>query len=455
MTSSTNFTNGTVVSPAWANTMDANVFDYKVNVKDFGAVGDGVTDDIAAFEAAIAALPVKLDAPYYSAKGVVEVSPGTYYLSRTLNIEHQLILRGTGSPMGNGYGACRLKFPTGVLGVAIHSAQSSSTGKDAAGTLIENLTITTTRGSAALEAGKYGVYARTKFCLRNTLVSLFGDAGVFITGEAGVTGNVNNWYLDRCRIAENGYAGLYVLGPDANAGTAVSVDCGSNLGIGIRDSSFLGNTYIGCHTNANTTYGFYTTNANAYSMFLGCYSEGGETNLVNHPALILGGILATANTGDAASLSSGTGNDLRVLNAALNPYTGIDFGNTTVSATTTNLDRYKEGTWTPTVANITLAAGAPSSATYSGTYTVVGNIVHWNIIVTPANTTTVAFTTNSTTFTLPGSYTPTTHDTGVVSSITGATAAIAVVKSDGKVYPRNYAATNDSIVLSGTYLIAT
>ena len=274
---STTFTSGTVVTSDWANAINRDSFEYKVNVKDFGGIGDGVTDNYAAIQAAIASLTSLTAAPNYSAKGVLEFGPGTWYCSDTIGLEHQLTIRGTGSPSGNGYGVCILKFPTGKIGIHIRSAQTATSGKDAAGTCIENITITTTRGSAAQEAGKHGVYSNTRFKMRNVIVSLFGDTGCNIIAEAGVTGNANVWYLENCRFAENGYDGLYVEGPDANAGTAISVDCGNNLRWGFFDASFLGNAYIGCHTNNNTSGGYKTTNLNGYSTFVGCYTEGGET----------------------------------------------------------------------------------------------------------------------------------------------------------------------------------
>jgi hypothetical protein len=55
-----------------------------VNVKDFGAVGDGTTDDYAAFTAAIAAAP---------AGGSVLVPPGTYVLATRITINKALTFR--------------------------------------------------------------------------------------------------------------------------------------------------------------------------------------------------------------------------------------------------------------------------------------------------------------------------------------------------------------------------
>ncbi|WP_420568312.1 glycosyl hydrolase family 28-related protein [Thalassovita sp.] len=56
-----------------------------VDVRDFGAIGDGVTDDTAAFEAADAAANGR----------VVLVSAGTYYLASTLTMESPVRFQGT------------------------------------------------------------------------------------------------------------------------------------------------------------------------------------------------------------------------------------------------------------------------------------------------------------------------------------------------------------------------
>lgn len=60
-----------------------------VSVLDFGAVGDGVTDDTAAIQAAIDSLG--------AVGGVVEVPPGTYKVSSALNISSYVCLRGSGA----------------------------------------------------------------------------------------------------------------------------------------------------------------------------------------------------------------------------------------------------------------------------------------------------------------------------------------------------------------------
>ena len=70
---------------ATARTVEEKLSDT-VNVFDFGAVGDGVTDDTDAIQAAIDALP--------STGGVVFFNPGTYLISSTLTASTGVLLNG-------------------------------------------------------------------------------------------------------------------------------------------------------------------------------------------------------------------------------------------------------------------------------------------------------------------------------------------------------------------------
>jgi len=111
MTNSTNFVTGTQVTKEWLNDIDALRFDAdgasllsympagvgavatdvqdklreNVSVKDFGAVGDGVTDDTAAIQAAINAVEATGKA------GVVVVPPGTYKMLSGVVIDASVI----------------------------------------------------------------------------------------------------------------------------------------------------------------------------------------------------------------------------------------------------------------------------------------------------------------------------------------------------------------------------
>jgi hypothetical protein len=105
------------------------------NVKKFGAKGDAVTDDIAGFETAIAAMSTVQDLK----GGLLYVPPGTYRLSRTLNITRPLRLLGASARYLE---SSVLLFDEGVTGVVTwHGAMGSPDGGHADGCSIEYLTI--------------------------------------------------------------------------------------------------------------------------------------------------------------------------------------------------------------------------------------------------------------------------------------------------------------------------
>src|SRR5688500_7421158 len=61
---------------------------FSLNVKDFGAIGNGSTDDTAAIQAAIDALP--------AAGGLIVIPAGTYVVSSSLVLKEGVQLEGSG-----------------------------------------------------------------------------------------------------------------------------------------------------------------------------------------------------------------------------------------------------------------------------------------------------------------------------------------------------------------------
>jgi hypothetical protein len=281
----------TKVSYSMISGAPVNVFDFMTaaQIADVQS-GTGSIDCLAAFNAAIASFPNNAAFAPYNGGNTVVVPQGTYYLSGQLNISRQIILSGVTTPDGNAWSGSILKFPTGTTGIRIYDYRTSPDGTDAGGTTIENLVIRTTRNAPAAEGGYHGIFPDTRVTIRNCVITYFGDCGINIVATAPV-GNANNWRIDNVRSAENGFDGLFVDGADANAGVAIRLDCSANLRCGIFDSSFLGNTYVGCHTAGNVNACYKTDNANARNVFLGCYSEGGQpaAELVA-PTTVLGGI---------------------------------------------------------------------------------------------------------------------------------------------------------------------
>src|SRR5699024_7771978 len=74
-----------------------DVFAKVLNVRDFGAVGDGHHDDTAALQKAIEAAGLK------KGGGVLEIPAGNYRITHTLEFKHLtgLIIRGEGMDFGS------------------------------------------------------------------------------------------------------------------------------------------------------------------------------------------------------------------------------------------------------------------------------------------------------------------------------------------------------------------
>lgn len=105
MTNSTVFANQqTVVYAAWLNDVNAVTFENSFNVKQYGAIGDGTTDDSAAFTAAFSALRDAVDAAD-GGSYTLFIPPGKYRINTS--IDATMINPGTNGPkiLVSGYGA--------------------------------------------------------------------------------------------------------------------------------------------------------------------------------------------------------------------------------------------------------------------------------------------------------------------------------------------------------------
>lgn len=257
----------------------------------FGAVADGVTDDLPAFDAAMEAIG------NVRGGGQLVVPRGSYFLNGELAIIHQILMTGEGG-QGSFHGS-KLIFPGGAGIHVYHAVEVSPNGGD--WSIISNLFISASAKTTNVD----GIYisghgVRVNDCSING----FKRNGIRIVATAPAE-NANNWYIDNVRITNCDSDGFFCDGADANAGVAILIDASSNGGYGIYDSSFLGNTYLMCHTAANTGGGYKTDNANARCSFLGCYSEGGELSDIIAPSQVVGGFMDALTTASTASYVRG------------------------------------------------------------------------------------------------------------------------------------------------------
>ena len=393
----------------------------------------------------------------YRAGPAIYFPPGVYTVSQTIHLKKRVSLLGDGS--GKAYGdAAILKWPADTAGIVFHHLNTDATGTVASTTAAAASVI---RGLALVSAGgsltQHGLWARTRISIENVYIENFPGDGIHIRATAGGggfdEGNANSWSIIGGRVNDCGGNGLFVDGADANAGLCLGLDSMANGGWGFYDSSFLGNSYEGCHTASNTLGGYKTDNANAASVFNGCYSEGGQPgDEVVYPSMSIGGTKGSGfAVGNTAPHIAAGGDGLRIENAPINPLRGVNFTGVTATGNANTLDRYREGSWTPTPTGLTVVG----TASYQGRYTVIGNTVYFTIEVSVSGGTTAA-TAGTTSFTLPSGYAPLERDTAMVvdTAIVDLGTGLVDTAAGGSVKPPSWAARAATVVISGQYRIA-
>lgn len=240
---------------------------------------------------------------WYVSGPAIYFPPGKYICNSTIDLKKSVRLYSDGSGLPWDATA-ELKFPAGVTGITINRYNTIAGGVEvtpttaADATTLEGLRIIGTTGGALT----HGVWMRAKALVRNCFIENFSGNGINIVATAGgggaTEGNANSFRIEGGRSTGNGGHGLYVTGADANAGTVIALDCSYNTGWGIYDSSFLGNTYVGCHVDGNVDGAYRSDNQNARNLLLNCYSESGQpASTLTPPSMAIGGLHAAGLTG--------------------------------------------------------------------------------------------------------------------------------------------------------------
>jgi hypothetical protein len=238
---------------------------------------------------------------------VIAFPQGQYKCSNTIHLKRQVYLHSFGSGISGG-SSTEIVFPAGVAGFVLHAHNTSASGIEevstgrADGSIIEGILLKGGGGAPA-----HGVWLRTRATLKNVQIHAFSGNGLQVLAASGsadpaTEGNANNFIVDCCAFRLNGAHGMYVDGPDANAGLITGSDADANGGCGFYDSSFLGNTYVGCHTAENADSPYKSDDPNARNLFVGCYGEGDQPYCdIAAPAMFIGGAVTgfTSNTGVA------------------------------------------------------------------------------------------------------------------------------------------------------------
>ena len=178
-----------------------------LNVLDYGAVGDGVTDDTAAIQATLDALP--------SAGGEVIVPAGQYKVTASLIANKRVRL------VGVGY-SYLLASPSPCVIIKASTVTDPVLVLPTPASTVENLSFL---GEVRGNTGD-GILIKSARCtLRDVSVFRMGNDGIRIGTDTG-NENCNLWYLSNVKTKSNGQHGLHLSEgagalADTNAGTCV------------------------------------------------------------------------------------------------------------------------------------------------------------------------------------------------------------------------------------------
>lgn len=206
-----------------------------------------VTDDLPAFEAAIAALNQETG---YAAGGIIHIPAGRYYCSDTVATTSVVHFRGEGSAQSSGlntlirFAKNRDGFDLGGAGSSLSCVQlwGGNVNVDGTGTV-------TTYAAGDSPTGTGVLVSHDFILVDDVMCALFGEDG-FRADATGIE-QANSFIFYRCQAIYNGRHGFVMYGEDANAGKTDTCSAIDNGGYGFYDASFLGNGHFNNHTRGN------------------------------------------------------------------------------------------------------------------------------------------------------------------------------------------------------------
>lgn len=331
-TNSTTFVNNaTPIVANWLNDVDARLYDDVQNVKNWGAVGDGVTNDAAAITSAIAAAA--------TLGGVVVFPPGTYAVGSQIVVSDNVHLHGAGFSEIDGTAAadrgatCILRTFTGSSATVLVSGDDCGLDK------IDFDNASTGTGECVQVTGSR-VDIGSISC-RNS-----GGDGLRIgkTDSGASTANANAWSVHKAIVCGNAGAGMRV--DDTNTTTSLSYP----LGLANANAGYCG--LLDARSNGTDGLQLGNCNDNVFSMVVSQTNTGcgirfktDGTNAGPRCNHILGN-----------DCEQNTGNDIQI-DAATLPATGpglynVVIGNRSVSIAPRIVDNSTGSLVTEWVANL-------------------------------------------------------------------------------------------------------
>jgi len=319
----------------WTRRADGIFAGSAAYLADFGAVGDGVTNDAAAIQAAHDSLP--------AVGGTIMVGRGSFLHSTALTFTKRVRLIGEGVAITNAQSPSEFRKGAGIAGDGfILSGQ---------GTTVEGVAFRGVTGNT----GDGVVVKAGRITFRDCAFYAMGTDGLRIGTDAGGE-NCNLWMLDNCKAKSNGRHGVFIsegsTAPvDASGGTCLHLDAQVNGADGLAFGYSNLNTIIGGAYQQNANYGLrFSANASYNALYGGDY----ETNTLAQIRLDAGSVgnLISSYTLDFSAMSVATINDPNTFHFGdrVQVPVGITFPATAVASTDANtLDDYQETNFSGTV----------------------------------------------------------------------------------------------------------
>lgn len=251
-----------------------------LNLKWFGAIGDGLTDDYDAIMLAHDALP--------KTGGLIYVPGGKYLHNTAITFTKKIKLIGDG--VGDNEAGSTSIF---LKGAGISGDGVSLTGL---GSTIEGIAFVGENGNS----GDGLVVKAGRVSLKNVGAYTMGNDGVRIGTDSGGE-NCNLWYIENLKSKSNGNDGLAISegsggGADSNGGTLVHTDVQSNTRHGIYLGNTQLNTFNGVTSQSNGDDGVHLSADASYNAIFGGDYEGntGDEIFITSGAVenkIIGGVI--------------------------------------------------------------------------------------------------------------------------------------------------------------------
>lgn len=271
-------------------------------IEEFGAIGDGASNDSSAFERAIATTP---------AGGAIRLRGGrSYRLTRSLVLTRPLIITGgtkehTRLLFDDGNYARLGRFPTAII-IPHELGREFGAGTTARRSALSGFTVAWIGSQSATV---HGLLTSAPVYLNEVDTLSFPGDGFRIEAQSEmVSGNANGSSFINCSARSNRGNGFAFHGNNANACVLLGSRAFDNGLDGFYDGSLLGNTYVAGEADGNQGAGYASikTTPNR-SVYIGCYAEPNQRYDLNRRNLVIGalGQLTGISASAIRSLPSG------------------------------------------------------------------------------------------------------------------------------------------------------